>query len=111
MGGVSRNSVVGKVSRLGLSGHKIGRKAEKPIEAPTPIPLPRASVVDDIPVAQRKTIFELANHNCRWPIGDPKRAGFFFCGSPDADLAQGMPYCPIHSRRAYAAPSVILGRA
>ena len=34
---------------------------------------------------------------CRWPLGDPKDAGFRFC---DAEVVQGRQYCGEHCRAA-----------
>lgn len=41
-----------------------------------------------------KTIDTLEADDCRWPIGDPRRDGFHFCGEPKA---LGRPYCAHHS--------------
>lgn len=42
----------------------------------------------------RKSLLELEENSCRWPVGEPRQKGFFFCGRPEADLAHGRPYCP-----------------
>jgi len=52
----------------------------------------------NIPTPQRKTIFELGPHDCRWPVGEPKSDLFFFCG---AVAEESKPYCSSHCRRAY----------
>lgn len=54
---------------------------------------------EDIPLAQRKTLLELTDHTCRWPIGEPSSPDFFFCGGP-ADLENHQPYCRAHMMRA-----------
>lgn len=41
----------------------------------------------------KKTLNDLQAHDCRWPIGDPRHAGFHFCGAPQAT---GRPYCEHH---------------
>lgn len=44
---------------------------------------------------------ELAAMHCRWPCGDPAKAGAFqplFCGQP---RQVGLPYCEEHNHRAY----------
>ena len=51
-----------------------------------------------IPIGQRRTILELTEDTCRWPIGDPGSADFFFCGGQSLT---GLPYCAYHSRVAY----------
>jgi hypothetical protein len=43
----------------------------------------------------RRTILELTEQTCRWPVGDPDSAEFFFCGG---NTIAGMPYCAYHSR-------------
>lgn len=127
-GGLTRNSIIGKVNRLGLtrdnhpsSAHwRDGRTRRKPIPAskpriaPTksthhtrvaawrmaPVEEPAAPIDDNaIPIAQRKTLLELENHHCRWPLGDGPAE--FFCAHPSADLNIGIPYCRIHGARAY----------
>lgn len=60
---------------------------------PEPFPV----IVDsDIPLEQRKTILELNDETCRWPIGEG--ASMFFCGAEPLD---GKPYCGAHCARAY----------
>jgi GcrA cell cycle regulator len=43
------------------------------------------------------TLLELDHQRCHWPIGDPRAAGFHFCGAP----ATAEPYCPAHASRAF----------
>ncbi len=63
---------------------------------------PEPTVVENIvPVGQRCSILELNESTCRWPIGDPSAADFFFCGGK---TTEGLPYCGYHSRIAYVAP-------
>ena len=120
LGGITRNAVIGKVHRLGLSG-----RAKSPSSA-TPRPRkprsgghmlrvsrpavrgntalaydydmePEPELVE-IPMEQRKTLLQLNEHTCRWPIGDPGSTEFFFCGG---ETANELPYCAYHSRVAY----------
>lgn len=107
LGGVSRNAVIGKVHRLELAkrasrarpargprafhAHTRNYSSRKP--AP-PTVIPELSLP---PVAQ-PTIRELTAHHCRWPEGDPKKPGFYFCGR--APLP-GKPYCPHHHGHAH----------
>lgn len=51
-----------------------------------------------IPVEQRLVLGQLSEDTCKWPIGDPLTADFYFCGQHAED---GKPYCEFHSRRAY----------
>lgn len=129
LGGVTRNGVIGKVHRLGLAGRAkrdtdygvkrerkprtdrpgrikaIATKAEETAaqkryakaEAATE---PSPEIIENIaPAPQRRTLLELNDDTCRWPIGDPATPEFFFCG---AKPLTGLPYCNYHSRVAYA---------
>jgi GcrA cell cycle regulator len=126
LGGVSRNSVIGKVHRLGLSGRaksastsvprqrkprthqhmmRIARPGVRGNTALAPLHVfetelePEPEVIENIvPMGQRCTILELTDSTCRWPIGDPSAADFFFCGGK---TIEGLPYCGYHSRVAY----------
>jgi GcrA cell cycle regulator len=127
LGGVSRNSVIGKVHRLGLSGRaksasasvprqrkprvhhqhmmRIARPGVRGNTALAPMPVyeadlePEPEVIENIiPIGQRCTILELTESTCRWPIGDPSAVDFFFCGGK---TVEGLPYCGYHSRIAY----------
>jgi GcrA cell cycle regulator len=51
-----------------------------------------------IPMGQRRTLLELTEATCHWPIGDPGQPDFFFCGG---QTVSGLPYCAYHSRVAY----------
>lgn len=66
---------------------------ERPNQPPRvyrpPVPPPEARMIG---------ILELAAHDCRYPIGDPKEAGFGFCGAP---ASIGRSYCEHHHSLAY----------
>lgn len=61
-----------------------------------------------IPLEQRRSILgpphgtlpELGRYECRWPVGHPENADFFFCGA----VADEQPYCKQHRQVAYARP-------
>lgn len=118
LGGVTRNAVIGKVHRLGLSGRAAPaaparpafkaprparpavshapRRAEpaQPVHHPVPAaPLP---VVHEEPGSA--TVLTLGAHMCKWPIGDPASETFSFCGRR---TGHDGPYCAEHSRVAY----------
>jgi GcrA cell cycle regulator len=46
----------------------------------------------------RVSILELTEATCRWPLGDPGKDGFGYCGS---QTKNELPYCPYHARLAY----------
>ena len=122
LGGVTRNAVIGKVHRLGLSGRakspsSSAPRARKPRSHMMRVsrtmsrgntalalayemePDPEPELIDNIiPIGQRRTLLELNEDTCRWPIGDPASAEFFFCGGKPIT---GLPYCNYHSRVAY----------
>ena len=121
LGGVTRNAVIGKVHRLGLSGRAKSpsstvprvRKARPAAMRPRMrfngntalMPSYEAEYETDsdplahvVPMGPRVSITELSEATCRWPIGDPGADGFAYCGS---QTKTGLPYCPYHSRVAY----------
>ena len=51
-----------------------------------------------IPPEERASILTLTETRCRWPVGDPTNADFYFCGKTcDA----GDPYCEHHAQVAF----------
>lgn len=123
IGGVSRNAVIGKVHRLGLSGRvkpadaagagrrKAAREPEAaaPVEAeaaPVPAPAlvfpetvaPAPAAACAITASSRVTIMDLRESMCRWPLGDPTSPDFHYCG--DRSIT-GLPYCTHHAEIAY----------
>ncbi len=154
LGGVTRNAVIGKVHRLGLSSRNQGKpeapeaKAAQPVaaasveapkpktEAPAPKPaeppvveaveakpeviieeettlpaeveapggmvtIPSENQVNIAEIdrdAHKLSLMELTERTCKWPIGDPSRGEFYFCGHP---VIAGKPYCKGHAAAAY----------
>lgn len=49
-----------------------------------------------IPFNERKTMTTLLPNDCRWPLGDPQLADFYFCGK---GKVAGHSYCEFHVRR------------
>jgi GcrA cell cycle regulator len=126
--GVTRNAVIGKMNRLGLSRPKdvIGRQLEQRRGARLARPKtprtwrsksPRLNIfaqhemlmvtfrrpqppADDIPIYNGRgcTLLELSQGKCRWPINSPGAQDFCFCGN---EPVKGLPYCPGHARIAY----------
>lgn len=46
----------------------------------------------------RSPVAPIRHRECQWPIGEPRQAGFRFCGDP---VAEGRPYCVWHHGVAY----------
>lgn len=53
----------------------------------------------DFRTEHSKTLMDLTNMTCRWPVGEPTAEDFFFCGRPTADLEDKRPYCAVHTVR------------
>jgi GcrA cell cycle regulator len=124
LGNVTRNAVIGKVHRLGLSGRakspssaaprpRKARPAQHMMRVSRPISrgntaLAQAFEVEAepdpvtydnvVPMSQRLSLLELNEATCHWPVGDPSSPDFFFCGGR---ALSGLPYCAQHSRVAY----------
>ena len=79
LGDISRNAVIGKANRLGLSKKLSSedKTIKKEINA--------ASLVPNM-------------NGCKWPIGHPGDNDFYFCGKP---VIPGKPYCGEHCLIAY----------
>ena len=103
LGGVTRNAVIGKVHRLGLSGRGAPSAPGRASRISTPRPArPRRAavraaprVVAPVPApegpGQVSDMARLGVHARKWPIGDPKSPDFSFCGRH----AEGR-YCVAH---------------
>ncbi len=122
--GVSRNAVIGKIHRLGLSpGRKpaalaqrmraeparpraqrtlISRLLRAAVAAPAIAPIDTTMELAPVESAERCSLLDLASDQCRWPLGDPGKADFGFCGH---DVIAGISYCAGHARIAYRLPS------
>ena len=118
LGGVTRNAVIGKVHRLGLSGRAAPSQPSRTVfKAPRPVrpaapaaprrvevstprlpPEPRPIVYDEQPGSA--TVLTLGAHMCKWPIGDPSLDSFTFCGRRSGEG----PYCVEHAQVAYQPP-------
>ena len=123
--GVTRNAVIGKISRLGLSTGRRPGEVPARMRAARRAPSQRAgrrsrmadvlrtlfSAAPTISVATveppavesalRCSLLDLNAGGCRWPLGEPGKAGFGFCGS---DAIARFSYCAGHMRIAYRLP-------
>jgi GcrA cell cycle regulator len=89
-----------------------GATALKPFAhvAPRPIALPEPKPLRLVDSAKdgRITILHLNDKTCKWPIGDPNKEDFCFCGHGPRE---GSPYCEYHARMAYQPPQSRMRRA
>ena len=124
LGNVTRNAVIGKVHRLGLSGRakspssaaprqRKARPAQHMMRVSRPVSRGNTALAhafevemepdpiaydNVVPMSQRLSLLELNEATCHWPVGDPSSPEFFFCGGK---ALTGLPYCAHHSRVAY----------
>ncbi|MEX0645492.1 MAG: GcrA family cell cycle regulator [Parvularculaceae bacterium] len=117
MGGVTRNAVIGKVHRLGLSGRAAPAKPQRgrsfdrtgdefddmrrepQMKAVNPEPEFIAPLV--VESGDRATVSTLKGYMWKWPIGDPARDDFHFCGQATAAAKS---YCAYHAHLAFQPP-------
>ena len=147
--GITRSAAIGKAHRLGLSRPDASPARVTRVRAAERERLPRGggNMADRVarqrriaelvaakpekitaPIAfdpaHRRELIDLENCHCRYPLwsdGTPF-AEKFFCGSPEANLHKGIPYCRGHSVVAFngysrgrsapaAAPHIVLEAA
>ena len=82
LGGITRNAVIGKAHRLGLSGRMKSKSKVSSVSEPM----------------NPKTFAEIKDGLCRWPLSEPEDLDFKFCGRSSSD---GMVYCSEHHALAY----------
>src|SRR5262249_30593435 len=121
--GTTRNAVIGKMHRLGLSRPKYLFPRLKPRREPRDSWRPKAlrpkisglsisaqremlraaypvAASNETPIdsPHKCSLLELSHTQCRWPLSEPGCADFGFCGNPSVD---GLSYCSGHARLAY----------
>jgi GcrA cell cycle regulator len=111
--GVSRNAVIGKLSRLNLTREKNDKPRNDDAKGNRPKSVPRLQYqmlrklfAEAQPAVGNETIhsehccslLELSEERCRWPISTPNEKDFRFCGNTPVE---GLPYCVGHTRLAY----------
>src|SRR2546428_4523170 len=116
LGNVTRNAVIGKVHRLGLSGRakspssaaprqRKARPAQHMMRVPRPVSRGNTALAhafevelepdpiaydNVVPISQRLSLLELNEATCHWPVGEPSRPEFLFCSGT---VHSGLPYC------------------
>ena len=102
LGEVSRNAVIGKAHRLNLAKKTIAKSTKANNEITNQnkeLKVSRRSRFKSLLLDKNfepenpKTLEELNEATCRWPIGHPDENEFHFCGrNPEKDF----PYCKLH---------------
>lgn len=116
-GGFSRSAVLGKVHRLGLEPRRSAYSQPKE-RKPRAVPVfdfrrsraekaarQHGERIEPPPIVLLECrpcgLLDLTADTCRYPIGDPGKADFHFCG---AQPRSGKPYCAFHHKIAHAPP-------
>ena len=106
LGDTTRNAVIGKAHRLNLEARApskqsglIRSKENKQATKRTPATMSRKARFQSILLDKNfepenpKSLEELTEETCKWPIGHPNEEKFYFCGrKPESDF----PYCKLH---------------
>ena len=115
--GRTRNAVIGHANRLGISKAKVPQRYTDRPKQSNPVPPPSqrkpslpalvrlsvppkpAPIILVAPPIEGRVVFaDLKRGMCKWPISDPSRADFCFCGAPEGERK---PYCDFHANVAY----------
>ena len=111
IGGISRNAVIGKAHRLNLSAKIKTRTATSSENFNNTIENKnlkikkvrrnkfRSLIIEkDFEPENPKTLEELDENSCKWPIGHPDEKSFYFCGRSSL---KDFSYCKLHLLYAY----------
>ena len=105
IGGVTRNAVIGKAHRLNLAAKSIQKKnnfnqvSQHQENAPQLERKTRKSRFNSLLLDKSfepenpKSLEELHDEICRWPIGHPNEPDFYFCGRKSM---KDFSYCKLH---------------
>ena len=106
LGDTTRNAVIGKAHRLNLEARAPSKQSNSPksrdnrqIMKRSPAPMSRKAKFQSILLDKNfeaenpKSLEELTEETCKWPIGHPNEEKFYFCGrKPEGEF----PYCKLH---------------
>ena len=114
LGETTRNAVIGKAHRLNLEARAVSRrtlsnKTNNNIEQSSSPDIKnkklgrkakfQALLLDkSFEPENPKTLEELTDETCKWPIGHPEEASFYFCGRSSL---KDFSYCKLHLLYAY----------
>ena len=112
IGGISRNAVIGKAHRLNLSAKIKTRTAtsnqsfENSVSDNNDVKSKRGRrskfksliIEKDFEPENPKSLEELDENSCKWPIGHPNEESFYFCGRSSL---KDFSYCKLHLLYAY----------
>jgi|TARA_B100001964_G_scaffold109027_1_gene121759 GcrA cell cycle regulator len=105
IGGITRNAVIGKAYRLNLAAKHVKKKnnfneaSQHQENAPQSEKKTRRSGFKSLLLDKNfepenpKSLEELHDEICRWPIGHPNEPDFYFCGRKSM---KDFSYCKLH---------------
>ena len=110
--GKTRNACIGRAHRLNLEARAVSRKVTSKVKTENIVPNNdgrkklsskvrfgslsrfRSLLLDkNFESENPKTLEELTDENCKWPIGHPNEKTFYFCGRKPMEK---FPYCKLH---------------
>ena len=105
LGDTTRNAVIGKAHRLNLAARAPSKQSSqsstsvnRPVRRGS-APISRKAKFQSILLDKNfepenpKSLEELTDQTCKWPIGQPNEEKFYFCGrKPEGEF----PYCKLH---------------
>ncbi len=104
LGDTTRNAVIGKAHRLNLEARAPSKQSSQTLSVNRPVrrgsaPISRKAKFQSILLDKNfepenpKSLEELTDQTCKWPIGHPNEEKFYFCGrKPEGEF----PYCKLH---------------
>ena len=105
LGDTTRNAVIGKAHRLNLEARAPSKHSRASVSRENkqirrgPAPTSRKAKFQSILLDKNfepenpKSLEELTDTTCKWPIGHPNEEKFYFCGrKPEGEF----PYCKLH---------------
>ena len=111
IGGVSRNAVIGKAHRLNLSAkiktraatsnenfENLNNNKNDKTKKSRRSKFKSLIIEKDFEPENPKTLEQLDENSCKWPIGHPNEKDFYFCGRLSL---KDFSYCKLHLLYAY----------
>ena len=105
LGDTTRNAVIGKAHRLNLEARAPSKQSSQSSTSQSKpsrrgsAPISRKAKFQSILLDKNfepenpKSLEELTDQTCKWPIGHPNEEKFYFCGrKPEGEF----PYCKLH---------------
>ena len=103
LGDITRNAVIGKAHRLGLSGRMQSKSQTSSIsivrkKKNSPYNKKIIEITTDVSEPMNPTSFlKIKDGMCRWPLGEPGEESFKFCGRGTGEHV----YCKEHKKMAF----------